>query len=156
MIVTGHCGAVRVIAPKFLLAAALSASFSGACLAGAVTLNGAQVPATATAGGDVPLTMTIINTAPDGDALLRVRCPFANFFERHTVDYGEGAPSMRAVPAIPLPANGTLVLTTKSYHVMLLQVREPLSEGQGLSCSIVFRNAGSQEVAVRVAPAVNP
>lgn len=122
--------------------------------AGSVAVSEAHVPATSTTGVDVPLTMTIVNQSAQPDALLRVRCPFANFSERHTVDYGEGAPSMRAVTAIPVPAGATVALTTKSYHVMLLQTREPLSEGKALTCSMAFREAGSIEVPVQVAPAV--
>lgn len=156
MMVAACVDVVGPIARKFLVGIVLWAVCAGDGRASTITVNDAQVPATVAAGADVALTMTVINAAPTDDALLRVRCPFANFSERHAVDYGEGAPSMRVVSAIPLPANATSALTTKSYHVMLLQLREPLSQDRVLTCTIVFRNAGSQDVAVHVAPAANP
>jgi len=55
-----------------------------------------------------------------------------------------GAPSMRAISAINLPPGVGVVLTTKGIHVMLLQVREKLVEGEVLACTLVFRNAGAK------------
>lgn len=132
-------------------ALALAAQCSTAALAGNVlTVSDAWVPATESIGADIPLLMTIANPSAEADALLRVRCPFVNFSERHTVDYGEGAPSMRAIPSIPVPGGATTVLTTKAFHVMLLQTREPLTAGQVQTCSVTFRNAGTQDIEVRV------
>ena len=136
--------------------AATTVSLLGVAHAASVTVSHAEVPATATVGTDVPLTMTIANQATQPDALVRVRCPFANFSDKYTVDYGEGAPARRAISAIPVPAGATVALTTKSYHVMLLQTRAPLSEGQMLRCSVAFRVAGTIDVAVQVAPAATP
>ena len=69
----------------------------------ALQVTNAHVPASDEIGIDLPLLMTIRNDAAEADAILRVRCPFANFSERHTVDRGEGAPAMRAVKSIPIP-----------------------------------------------------
>jgi periplasmic copper chaperone A len=103
-------------------------------------------------GGDAPLLMTITNQGPEADSLLRARCPVANFLEKHTVDHGEGAPAMRAVPSIPVPPNGTITLTPRSYHLMLLQLRQTLSAGQRFVCSATFAKQGALEVDVEVAP----
>jgi copper(I)-binding protein len=110
----------------------------------------ARVPAVDKEGGDLPLTMTIRNEADSADALLRVRCPVANFSERHTVDRGEGAPAMRSIPNIPIPAKATLELKRDGYHVMLLQMRQPLVPGETFTCAIVFQKAGTIETEVRV------
>jgi len=85
-----------------------------------------RVPASGEIGIDLPLLMTVRNDTAEADALLRVRCPFANFSERHTVDRGEGAPAMRAVKSIPIPENKTIELKQDGYHVMLLQTRQKL------------------------------
>lgn len=110
----------------------------------------ARVPAVDKEGGNLPLTMTIKNEADSADALLRVRCPVANFSERHTVDRGEGAPAMRSIPNIPVPAKGTLELKRDGYHVMLLQMRQPLAPGDTFKCAIVFQKAGTIETEVQV------
>jgi hypothetical protein len=115
-----------------------------------VKISQASVPPAANAGGDLPLLMTIKNEADTSDSLLRVRCPVANFSEKHIVDRGEGAPAMRAVAAIPIAANSTLVLKPDGYHVMLLQTRRALTEGETFTCAVVFQKAGTIETEVRV------
>jgi copper(I)-binding protein len=108
------------------------------------------VPPAEPAGGDVPLLMTIKNEADVADTLVRVGCPVANFTEKHIVDRGEGAPAMRAIPAIPIAANSTIVLKPDGYHVMLLQTRQALAEGETFTCTVVFQKAGTIETEVRV------
>ncbi|MGJ4882197.1 MULTISPECIES: copper chaperone PCu(A)C [unclassified Bradyrhizobium] len=115
-----------------------------------LTLSDAWVPAAPEVGRDIPLLITIKNDTSAPEALMRVRCPIANFSERHTVDRGEGAPAMRSIPNIPIAAGSTLVLLPTAYHVMLLQTREPLEPGQRFTCTIVFQKAGSIETEVEV------
>ncbi|PDT74874.1 hypothetical protein CO675_23865 [Bradyrhizobium sp. C9] len=110
----------------------------------------ARVPAADKEGGDLPLTMTIKNEADSADVLLRVRCPVANFSERHIVDRGEGAPAMRSISNIPVPAKTTLELKRDGYHVMLLQLRQALAPGETFKCAVVFQKAGTIETEVQV------
>ena len=108
------------------------------------------MPAADAQGLDVPLLMTVENDANEPDVLLRVNCPFANFAEKHIVDRGEGTPAMRAIRSIPVPANKAIVLKPDSYHVMLLQTRQALNDGETLVCTIVFEKAGTLETEVHV------
>jgi copper(I)-binding protein len=116
----------------------------------AVKISDAWVYAAEQVGGNIALSMTIRNEADAADALLRVRCPVANFSEKHTVDRGEGSPAMRAIPSIPIAASSTTVLKPEAYHVMLLQTRQTLAAGEIFSCSIVFQKAGTIETEVKV------
>jgi periplasmic copper chaperone A len=116
----------------------------------AVKISDAWVHAAEQAGGNVVLSMTIKNEADVADTLLRVRCPVANFSEKHTVDRGEGSPAMRAIPSIPIPASSTTVLKPDAYHVMLLQTRQTLAADQAFNCSIIFQKAGTIETEVKV------
>jgi hypothetical protein len=113
-------------------------------------ISKARLPAVEQTGGDVPLLMTITNDGAEADALLRVNCPFANFAEKHIVDRGEGSPAMRAVKSIPIPANQTMELKADGYHVMLLQTRQKLVDGEALHCSVTFQKAGLVETEVQV------
>jgi copper(I)-binding protein len=114
-----------------------------------IKVTDAGVPAVEKPGGDVPLLMTIRNESSSPAALMRVRCPVANFSEKHTVDRGEGAPAMRAIKAIPIAAGSTVTLKPDGYHVMLLQTRQ-LGPGEKFICSIDFQNAGTIETEVQV------
>jgi copper(I)-binding protein len=116
----------------------------------ALQVTNARVPASGEIGIDLPLLMTVRNDTAEADALLRVRCPFANFSERHTVDRGEGAPAMRAVKSIPIPENQTTELKRDGYHVMLLQTRQKLLDGETFTCAVVFQKAGTKETEVQV------
>ena len=116
----------------------------------ALQVTNARVPASDQMGIDLPLLMTIRNDTAEADALLRVRCPFANFSEKHTVDRGEGAPAMREVKSIPVPENKTTELKRDGYHVMLLQTRQKLVDGEKFTCAIVFQKAGTKETEVQV------
>jgi periplasmic copper chaperone A len=113
-------------------------------------LSEAWVPAASQVGIDVPLSMTIENNSGTADSLLRLRCPVANFAEKHTVDRGEGSPAMRAIPSIPVAANTGVTLKREQYHLMLLQTRQPLVAGETFHCSIVFQKAGPIETEVNV------
>jgi periplasmic copper chaperone A len=138
--------AIAVVAflPKTAIAPAASAESE------AVAISDAWVSPAEQAGGNVALSMTIKNEGAAVDALLRVRCPIANFSEKHIVDRGEGAPAMRAIPSIPIAATDTTVLKPDSYHVMLLQTRQTLSVGEVFNCAIVFQKAGTIDVEVKV------
>jgi len=114
------------------------------------TVTDAWVPAVDEVGRDVPLLMTIRNLTNAPDALMRVRCPIANFSERHIVDRGEGAPAMRSIASIPIAASSTIILRANEYHVMLLQTRQPLHVGERFKCSVVFQRAGTMETEVEV------
>ncbi|WP_410823877.1 copper chaperone PCu(A)C [Methylobacterium oryzisoli] len=111
----------------------------------------AWIAPTAQTGSDVPLQMAVLNRANEADALLRLRCPFANFSEKVTVDRGgEGPPARRPIPIIAIKAAGETALTSEGVHVMLLQTRQPLAEGERFVCAASFRKAGPMEVAVDV------
>jgi periplasmic copper chaperone A len=116
----------------------------------ALQVTNARVPASDEIGINLPLLMTIRNDATEPDAILRVRCPFANFSEKHTVDRGEGAPAMREIKSIPVPESKTTELKRDGYHVMLLQTRQKLVDGEKFTCAVVFQKAGTKETEVEV------
>jgi periplasmic copper chaperone A len=116
----------------------------------AFVVTDAWVPAVDQVGRDIPLLMTIRNNNNAADALMRVRCPVANFSERHTVDRGEGAPAMRSIPLIPIAASSTVVLRPTEYHVMLLQTTQLLQPGERFKCAVIFQRAGTIETEVEV------
>ena len=144
-------GRSRFLALGLVAGVALSPAFAAA--GDALQVTNARVPASDEIGTDLPLLMTIRNDAAVADAILRVRCPFANFSVKHTVDRGEGAPAMREVKSIPVPENRTIELTPDGYHVMLLQTRQKLADGETFTCAVVFQKAGTRETEVQISRA---
>jgi periplasmic copper chaperone A len=103
-------------------------------------------------GGEAPLYMTVTNHGSTPDALIRVRCPVAWATEPRTTDRGEGALIGRAVKSVEIPPNMQIKLAPGGFHVALLQLKEPLREGDTFTCAVTFKS-GSTDVPVRVGSA---
>jgi periplasmic copper chaperone A len=144
-------GRSRFLALGLVAGVALTPGFVAA--GDALQVTNARVPASDEIGIDLPLLMTIRNDAAVADAILRVRCPFANFSVKHTVDRGEGAPAMREVKSIPVPETRTIELKPDGYHVMLLQTQQKLADGETFTCAVVFQKAGTRETEVQISRA---
>lgn len=147
----GRSGSFAIgLATAGLVAAGFGLVPGSAAAADTLQVTNARVPASDQVGVDLPLLMTIRNDGAEADAISRVRCPIANFSEKHTVDRGEGGLAMRAVKSIPIPENKTVELSRDGYHVMLLQTRQKLVDGEKFTCAVVFQNAGTKETEVQV------
>ena len=138
------------LATAGVVAAGVGLAPGSAAAGDTLQVTNARMPASDQVGIDLPLLMTIRNDGAEADAISRVRCPIANFSEKHTVDRGEGGLAMRAVKSIPIPENKTVELTRDGYHVMLLQTRQKLVDGEKFTCAVVFQNAGTKETEVLV------
>lgn len=150
---SGRSGSFAIgLAIVGLVAAGFGLAPESAAAGDTLQVTNARVPASDQVGVDLPLLMTIRNDGPEADAISRVRCSIANFSEKHTVDRGEGGLAMRAVKSIPIPENKTVELTRDGYHVMLLQTRQKLVDGEKFTCAVVFQNAGTKETEVQVSP----
>jgi copper(I)-binding protein len=119
-----------------------------------IDVSKAWTPAVDQPRVDAPLYMTVTNHGDAPDSLVRVRCPadLADATEKHATDRGEGGTAMREVKSFAVPAGGTVTLAPGGNHLMLLNVREKLREGQTFTCSVAFQKAGTIPVEVRVAP----
>ena len=144
----------RLANPRWATLGAFAAILSAPplALAGTLSVEHAWVEPSDTVGADVGLYMTIRNEGDNPDALVRAACPFANFSEKRTVDVGEGGLSNRTIANIPVAAHSTLTMTSKTYHVGLLQTRDKLTAGDAFTCNLSFRSAGPMEVKVMVSP----
>ncbi len=136
-----------------VLAGLLAAMPAAAWAEGGIEVSNAWTPAAAQARVDVPVYMTVANQADAPDSLLRVRCPVADFAEKHVTDRGEGGFAMREVKAIAIPPGTTVTLAPRGAHLMLLHTKQALPPGETFTCSVVFQKAGTVPVEVAVAPA---
>ncbi len=137
----------------YLLAALLAAMpLARAKAQGAIEVSKAWTPALAQTRVDTPVYMVIANRGDAPDSLVRVRCPVADFAEKHATDRGEGGFAMREVKAIAIPAGETVTLAPRGPHLMLLHTKQALQPGETFTCSVVFQKAGAVSVEVTVAP----
>ena len=87
----------------------------------------------------------VIRNAGDADdRLVSVSTPTAGEAQLHTtVENSSGGGTMKRVTSIPVPAHGSLTLQMGGYHVMLLNLPEPLDEGDMVTMTWTFQSGTS-------------
>jgi copper(I)-binding protein len=97
--------------------------------------------------------MTLTNTSATDDALIGASVPatVAAMAEVHETSMGEGGMmSMKPVTSLPVPAGGTVELAPGGYHIMLLQLVEPLVAGTEIPITLTFAESGDVRVIAEV------
>ena len=143
-----RAAARAALAAVLVTAAAVAAGTAARADTAPLGVTDAWTPAAAASGATVPLYMTVTNTGA-ADALLRIRCPVANFTDKRVMDVGEGGLSAREVKALPLPT-GKTVLKAGGAFVQLLQTTQPLAAGDHFDCHLSFKSGTSLDVPVTV------
>ena len=94
--------------------------------------------------------MVIRNTASADRQLLRAESPAAKTVELHTHLNDNGVMKMREVPQIEIKAHGQTELKPGSYHVMLINLTQPLKEGDMVPISLRFDDGSVQQISAPV------
>jgi copper(I)-binding protein len=97
-------------------------------------------------------------------ALVSASSPAAGIVEIHEMAMDGGVMKMRAVDKLPLPAGKPVDLKPGGYHVMLMDLKQPLKEGETVPVTLTFVDKdgkrSTQDVKVPVkaltAPAAAP
>lgn len=144
-----------------LLATTLLLSPFGAAIAQRLTLGDLTIDnpvITASRPGQVNGALRfdhIRNAGTVPDRLVSAASPVARVVEIHTMTTIDGVMRMRPLPGIDLPPGEVVGFTRDSpggYHVMLLQLVEPLQAGRSIPVSLQFEKAGRLEFNVDVTP----
>lgn len=101
----------------------------------------ATVPAQKTGGAYLTL------RSPDAARVIKAASPVADSVELHTMQMNGSLMSMREVSAIPLPAGQAV----KEFHVMLVGLKHPLTEGERVPLTLVVERSGGKRETVKVA-----
>ena len=84
-------------------------------------------------------------TAKDGTKLVGVSSPVAGVGEVHEMKMENDIMKMRAVPALELPAGKTVELKPGGYHVMLMDLKQPLLKDTKVPITLTFKDAKGVE-----------
>ena len=136
----------------------LSVFFAGFCLSTAVLAGAADqievhepyirlAPPNAMATGAF---MVLRNTAGQDVKLVKADNPASKVTELHTHINDKGVMRMRQGPSIDVPAKGEAVLQPGGLHVMLIDMKAPLSEGQRVPVTLTFDDGSSKQIDVPV------
>ncbi len=91
--------------------------------------------------------MTIVNTADEPDRLVAAESPAAGRVQIHRSVREDGTSSMvHQKDGAVVPPDGRLEFRPGDYHLMLMQLEEPLKEGERVPVTLRFERAGRVEV----------
>ncbi len=74
--------------------------------------------------------------------LVEVRSPAAATAEVHEMRHEGGVMKMRRLDVLDLPAGKTVALEPGGYHIMLLDIREPLKAGGAVKLTLIVEQGG--------------
>ena len=97
--------------------------------------------------------LTIVNQGPADDRLVAISTPAAGTAALHQTMEEQGVMKMLPVPALDLKAGATVAFEPGGYHIMLMNLKAPLKEGQTFPLALTFEKAGRIEVTVKVGKA---
>ncbi len=88
---------------------------------------------------------------PTGAALVGAASPVAGVVEIHEMRMDQDVMRMRAVPRLELPANQPVELKPGGYHVMLMDLKQPLRKGDvvPITLSVQGRDGKTESIEVR-------
>ena len=119
--------------------------------AGSLVIN--QPWSRATAGGAKVGVgyMTITNTGNEPDRLIGGSLPQAGKFELHEMRLENDVMTTRPVPGgIEIKPGQTVKLEPGGYHVMFMELKEPLKQGEVLKGELKFEKAGTVPIEYKV------
>lgn len=93
---------------------------------------------------------TVDNSRNAIDRLLRASTPIAAGVVLHQMVVDGSVMKMRAVPSLEITPGGRLELKPGGYHLMLLDLKQPLRVGEKFPLTLTFERSGTMLVTVSV------
>jgi len=120
---------------NLLLSLMLVTASAAACAQ--VDVSGAWIRATVPSAKSSGLFMQIKSTREA--QLVEVRSPVAGTVEIHQMQMDGQTMRMHAVPFVALPAGQTVNMVSGGYHVMLMDLKRQLKEGETVPVTLLIR-----------------
>ncbi len=106
----------------------------------------------AIAGHEGVVYLSITNSGP-ADELTAASTPVAAMAGLHQTISDNGIMKMRSVASLPIDHGKTVTLAPQSYHIMLMDLKQTLKEGDSFPITLTFKNAGNIVAEAKVAKA---
>ncbi len=134
-----------------LLAAAMNCGIAHAAgAADPITVTDAYIRLAPPGAKATGAYMTIRNAGPREVRVVKAASTVSRIAELHTHLNEGGVMKMRQVKAIPVPPGGETVLKPGGLHVMLIDMRLPLKEGDTVPITLGLDDGSSKEIGVPV------
>ena len=89
-------------------------------------------------------------TSPQGGKLVGAQSPVAGVTEVHEMAMEGNVMKMRAVSALELPAGKAVELKPGGYHVMLMDLKQQLKEGETVPVTLVVQGKDGKQETIEV------
>lgn len=119
-----------------------------------VTVTEAWIRATVPHQKDTGAFMTI--TSKENARLVAASSPVAGTVEIHEMRMENNVMKMRAIPGLDLPAGKSVELGPGGYHVMLLDIKRQLKEGDRVPLTLVVQGGQKKRDSIAVEAVVRP
>jgi copper(I)-binding protein len=139
---------------RWLLTAVLAASACSGAWAQSVTVNNAWARATVPGQKAAGVFMTL--SSPVGSRLTSASSPVAAFGQVHEMRMEGDIMKMRALKdGLEIPAGKSVELKPGGYHVMLMDLKNPLMKDTTIPVTLVFVDANGMESKTELTVPVN-
>ena len=95
-------------------------------------------------------------TSTAGGKLLSVSSPVAGVVELHEMSMDGSTMKMRAVDAVELPAGKAVILKPGGLHVMLMDLKKPMADGDSVPLTLVVQGKDGKQETLQVQAKVKP
>lgn len=99
--------------------------------------------------------MVIKNHSDNTDRLINAQSNIAEFTEIHQnyIDPDDDTMMMRKIENIEVTSHETVTLEPAGYHIMLINLKEPLNKGSSFPLTLTFEKAGEKTITVNITAA---
>lgn len=136
-----------------LIAAAVFALLSPSAFA-QVTVSDAWVRATVPQQKATGAFMNI--TSAQGGRLVEAKSPLAGVVEIHEMKMENNVMKMRAIAGLELPPGKAVTLAPSGYHVMLMELKQSVKEGESVPITLVVEDKDKKRETIEVKALVRP
>lgn len=122
-----------------------------------LTVSGGWTRATPAGAKVAGAYIAVANGGEKADALVGGRFDVAGRVEIHDMTMVDGVMRMRKLDdGLAIPAGGAVELRPGGLHIMLMDLKQPLKQGETISGVLTFRNGGEVKVTLPVEAAGSP
>lgn len=93
---------------------------------------------------------TVDNGSNSIERLLHASTPIAGGVALHQMAIENGVMRMRAIPSVEINPGGRLELKPDGYHLMLIDLKQPLKVGETFPLMLTFQRTGTVRTVVTV------
>ncbi|MBI5899245.1 MAG: copper chaperone PCu(A)C [Rhodocyclales bacterium] len=95
-------------------------------------------------------------TSAQDTRLVEVKSPVAGVVEVHEMSMEKDVMKMRAIPGLDLPAGKTVELKPGGYHVMLMDLKQQMKDGDTVPLTLVVESKDKKRSTVEIKATVKP